>query len=52
MLLHHIVKHRAGEYETEGLPLHNLYTWLRKEWEVFQRDAVWLPVGETAVSLV
>lgn len=52
VLLRHIVKHRAGEYETEGLPLHGLYTRLRREWEVFQRDAVWLPVGETAVSLV
>ncbi|HST63148.1 MAG TPA: hypothetical protein VLK84_30845, partial [Longimicrobium sp.] len=52
VLLRHIVKHRAGEYETEGLPLHALYTRLRREWEVFQRDAVWLPVGEPAISLV
>lgn len=52
VLLRHVVKQRAGEYETEGLPLHALYTRLRKEWEVFQRDAVWLPVGERAVSLV
>lgn len=52
VLLRHIVKHRAGEYETEGLPLHGLYTRLRREWEVFQRDAVWLPVGEPAISLV
>jgi predicted acylesterase/phospholipase RssA len=52
VLLRHIVKHRAGQYETPGLPLHDLYTRLRKEWDVFQRDAVWLPVGETAVSVV
>lgn len=52
VLLRHLVKHHAGEYETEGLPLHALYTRLRKEWDVFQRDAVRLPVGETAVSLV
>jgi predicted acylesterase/phospholipase RssA len=52
VLLRHIVKHRAGDYEAEGLPLHDLYTRLRKEWDVFQRDAVWLPVGETAISLV
>jgi predicted acylesterase/phospholipase RssA len=52
VLLKHIVKHRAGEYEAEGLPLHALYTRLRKEWEVFQRDAVWLPTAEMAVSLV
>jgi predicted acylesterase/phospholipase RssA len=50
VLLRHIVKHRAGQYETEGLPLHGLYTRLRREWEVFQRDAVWLPVGETAME--
>jgi hypothetical protein len=52
VLLRHIVKHRTGEYETEGLPLHGLYTRLRREWEVFQRDAVWLPAGEPAISLV
>jgi predicted acylesterase/phospholipase RssA len=52
VLLRHIVKHRKGEYETEGQPLHALYTRLRREWEVFQKDAVWLPVGETAISVV
>jgi predicted acylesterase/phospholipase RssA len=52
VLLRHIVKHRAGEYEAPGLPLHELYTRLRREWDVFQRDAVWLPVGETAISVV
>lgn len=50
VLLRHIVLDRAGEYETEGLPLHALYTRLRREWEVFQRDAVWLPTGEAAVA--
>jgi predicted acylesterase/phospholipase RssA len=52
VLLRHIVKHRAGQYETAGLPLHELYMRLRREWDVFQRDAVWLPVGETAISVV
>jgi hypothetical protein len=52
VLLRHIVKHRAGQYETEGLPLYGLFTRLRKEWDVFQRDAVRLPVGEVAVSVV
>ncbi|HEX6042120.1 patatin-like phospholipase family protein [Longimicrobium sp.] len=52
VLLRHIVKHRAGQYETEGLPLYDLFTRLRKEWDVFQRDAVRLPVGEVAVSVV
>jgi hypothetical protein len=52
VLLRHIVKHRTGEYETEGLPLHALFTRLRREWDVFQKDAVWLPVGETAISVV
>jgi predicted acylesterase/phospholipase RssA len=52
VLLRHLVKHRAGEYETEGLPLHGLYTRLRKEWDVFQKDAVWLPSSEVAISLV
>lgn len=52
VLLRHMVKHRTGQYETDGLPLHGLYGRLRKEWDVFQRDAVWLPVGETAISLV
>jgi len=51
-LLRHLVKHRAGQYETEGLPLHALYTRLRKEWDVFQRDAVWLPTDELAISTV
>ncbi|RKG81720.1 patatin-like phospholipase family protein [Corallococcus terminator] len=35
VLLRHIIEHRAGQYETEGLPLHNLFLRLRKEWEVF-----------------
>ncbi len=52
VLLHYLVKHRVGEYETEGLPLHDLYTRLRREWDVFQKDAVWLPSPEVAVSLV
>lgn len=52
VLLRHLVKHRPGEFETEGLPLHDLYTRLRKEWDVFQRDAVWLPTTEAAISLV
>lgn len=50
VLLRHILKHRVGEYETEGLPLHGLYMRLRQEWEVFQREAVRLPVGEAVVS--
>ena len=48
VLLRHIVKHHAGEYETAGLPLFDLFTCLRKEWDVFQRDAVWLPSGDFA----
>ena len=53
VLLRHLVKHRAGEYESEGLPLFELFTRLRREWEVFQRDAVWLPTGEfSAVTTV
>jgi predicted acylesterase/phospholipase RssA len=51
-LLRHVVKHRVGQYEVEGLPLHELYLRLRKEWDVFQRDAIWLPTGEVAVSTV
>jgi hypothetical protein len=53
VLLRHIVKHRAGQYETAGLPLNELFERLRKEWEVFQRDAVWLPTGPvSAISTV
>ena len=52
VLLRHMVKHRAGEYETAGLPLHDLYTRLRREWDVYQRDAVWLPSGDFAASAV
>jgi predicted acylesterase/phospholipase RssA len=48
VLLRHILKHRTGEYEAEGLPLNALYQRLRQEWDVFQRDAVWLPAGEMA----
>jgi predicted acylesterase/phospholipase RssA len=52
VLLRHIVRHRAGQYETEGLPLNALFERLRKEWDVFQREAVWLPTGEIAISTV
>jgi predicted acylesterase/phospholipase RssA len=52
VLLRHLVNHHAGEYEAEGLPLAGLYTRLRREWDVFQRDAVWLPSGEFAASAV
>jgi predicted acylesterase/phospholipase RssA len=53
VLLLHIVRHYPGQYEAEGLPLHALFTRLRKEWDVFQRDAIWLPTGEfAAVSTV
>lgn len=48
VLLLHIVRQHVGRFETEGLPLHDLFTRLRKEWDVFQRDAVWLPSGEVA----
>ncbi|RYZ43426.1 MAG: patatin-like phospholipase family protein [Myxococcaceae bacterium] len=40
VLLRHIIEHRAGQYETEGLPLYDLFLRLRKEWDGFNQASV------------
>lgn len=42
-LLRHIVEDHAGRYEAEGTPLHDLFTRLRAEWDVFNGSEVRLP---------
>ena len=39
VLLRHIVEDHAGQYESEGQPLHALFQRLRREWEVFNDGA-------------
>lgn len=47
-LLRFIVRTRAGRYETPGTPLHDLYVRLRREWEVFNGEAIRLPAEDPA----
>ena len=39
VLLRHLVRHHAGQYESEGLPLHGLFQRLRKEWAAFNQES-------------
>ena len=50
VLLRYLVENHAGRYEKEGLPLFELYTRLRQEWDVFQRDAVRMPASGAAAA--
>ncbi|NMO22171.1 patatin-like phospholipase family protein [Pyxidicoccus fallax] len=39
VLLRHILEHHQGRYESQGLPLYDLFQRLRKEWAVFNQEA-------------